>query len=351
MHEIFLPPFKRHGELQPIQAMASGESTEYQWDKVMMDAHKAHEAGFDGTGVKIGILDTGKRKADHPDLLVSEVKAARSFVPNETVDDGNGHGTAVHSCISAKHNGIGMAGTAPGAEIYIAKVLGNNGGGSLDSLIKGTEWLLSQGCNIINGSLGFGTATILRNYDNVLRKGVDSGVAFVFASGNGGKDNEIDFPSSSNRCFGVGAINARGEVASFSNKSLDVDVVAPGVNIMVVSHLHNGYLGMSGTSFSSPNTAGMLGCFFQWYKAKKGKFPTYEEAYYEITKFHVDDLGTKGLDPKYGYGLIRPKLVVESSPVPEDPCPQLGLDDAKKVVEDSIDSKILKAIYHLITNG
>lgn len=345
MADISLPPYKKHGEFQPIAGIQGTEAPEYQWDKVIMDTHIIHGLGYTGKGVKIGILDTGIRKGDHPDLKVSEVKAFKSFIPGETAIDGNGHGTAVHSVISSKHNSMGMVGAAPDAEIYIAKVLSNSGSGSVQSLIDGTNWLMDQGVNIMNGSLGFGNKNVIVSYNKVMEAAVKRGVTLVFASGNGGKNSEIDFPSSADKSFGIGAIDARLRIASFSNKSPSVDGVAAGVNVMVASNTHDGFVGMSGTSFASPNYAGMLACYFQWYKELNGKFPTFQEAYFDITKNHSFDLGLKGFDPSYGYGLIRPKIAEKPE---EGQCPEPTYEKAVEVVGSNLNG-LAKAIFDIIT--
>src|SRR5439155_15039006 len=91
----------------------------------------AWAAGFDGTGVNVGIIDTGI-DASHPDLK-GKVVATQNFVPSGHPGGGNsadvtdrfGHGTHVASIIA----GTGAAsagrykGVAIGAKLIIAKAL------------------------------------------------------------------------------------------------------------------------------------------------------------------------------------------------------------------------------------
>lgn len=342
MKEIFLPPFQINAEY----TIKASETNEYQWDKVMVGIDKLHNAGLSGKGLKIGILDTGLRDKGHDDFNYESVVAAQSFT-KETVIDGHGHGTWVNGAISAKLNNTGVVGGAYNAEIYVAKVLENSGNGGLIPLVKGTQWLIEKGCHIINGSLGFGNSQIVENYRYVLNEGIKSGVVFVFASGNGGKKNEIDFPSVIDNVFSVGAIDSSGRIASFSNKGIELDVVAPGVNVLGISKVSGGFVGMSGTSQASPLVTSFLACYMEHYKAINNRFPSFEEIYLEITKKNTKDLGSAGLDPSFGYGMVYPFFLDK----PEEPivCPELDLAQAKKMVYDDLKSKFSKAIYKIIT--
>ncbi|MFG3021420.1 S8 family serine peptidase [Streptomyces sp. NPDC048254] len=98
-------------------------------------------------------MDTG-----HPDLA-GRIAGSESFVPDETVQGGFGHGTHVASTIvgsGAASNGR-FKGVAPGARLLVGRVLDNTGHGQASWIIAGMEWAAHSGAKIVSMSLG-GTA-------------------------------------------------------------------------------------------------------------------------------------------------------------------------------------------------
>ncbi|WP_405640082.1 S8 family serine peptidase [Streptomyces sp. NBC_00019] len=115
-------------------------------------APTAWEAGFDGTGVKVAVLDTGVDET-HPDLAGQEI-TERNFSDSEDSVDRNGHGTYVASTIAgtgAKSQGR-YKGVAPGARILAGKVLDDAGFGWDSDIIAGMEWAVAEGADVVNMS-------------------------------------------------------------------------------------------------------------------------------------------------------------------------------------------------------
>lgn len=85
----------------------------------------------------------------------------------------------------------------------------------------------------------------------------NKGTVVVFATGNDFGD--VIFPANSNpNILAVGASDANGRKADFSNYGPEVDVVAPGVNIQTLGFNGNstyGYTTDSGTSMACPQVA------------------------------------------------------------------------------------------------
>ncbi|MFE0654764.1 S8 family serine peptidase, partial [Streptomyces sp. NPDC059534] len=102
----------------------------------------------------MAVLDTGV-DTDHSDLA-GRIEATASFVPGESVEDGNGHGT---HCIGTSAGPASPRqgpryGVACDARILAAKVLSNAGSGTDGQILAGIAWAVAQGARVISLSLG-----------------------------------------------------------------------------------------------------------------------------------------------------------------------------------------------------
>ncbi|MEV6264211.1 S8 family serine peptidase [Streptomyces sp. NPDC051784] len=232
-------------------------------------APEAWAAGYDGTGVKVAVLDTGI-DATHPDLK-DLIGAEKSFVPGESADDGHGHGTHVASTIAGSGAASGGAkkGVAPGAELYIGKVLSNDGNGTESGVIAGMEWAAGQGVDVVSMSIGTGGASDGKDPVSaaVERLTADGGPLFVIAAGNNGVPSSVSSPGAAPSALTVGAVTKSDVRAGYSSQGpvagtlgLKPDIAAPGSAISAAAaHPAPGaspYVSMSGTSMATPHVAG-----------------------------------------------------------------------------------------------
>ena len=102
----------------------------------------------------------------------------------------------------------------------------------------------------------------------------------------------------------VGATTIVDQKASFSNFGKAVDVVAPGVDIQT-TELFSQYGAVSGTSFSAPMTAGLLGLI---YSSNASLTPQTAELILQLTAV---DLGDPGEDNVFGAGRINAAAAVQ----------------------------------------
>ena len=92
-----------------------------------------------GEGIKVAVLDAGR--PNHPDLVIA---GSKSFVPGYD-EDKCGHDTHVCGIIRATAgNGLGIRGIAPLCDIYAGVVLGAEGSGELDWIVKGIYWAVDE---------------------------------------------------------------------------------------------------------------------------------------------------------------------------------------------------------------
>lgn len=253
---------------------------ELEFNLAMIGSAKLNDIGLKGQNIRVGVIDSGCKQF---------VTSYKDFT-GEGTQDYNGHGTHVVSLIKA---------IAPDAEMYMAKAMDKTGGGSIPNLIAATLWLKEKGCKIVNCSFAFNKGAQVEVYQKVIDECVKAGMVFCCASGNEGS-KEASFPSNKDNVFCVGAIDRGYNITDFSNTGKDVDLVAPGKDILG-DDLNNGKVLMSGTSQSTPHVTGMIILYLQY----KGNLSFYE-IYSDITKRSVKDLGQPGFDVDYGYGLIQP---------------------------------------------
>ncbi len=240
-------------------------------------APTAWAAGYDGKGIKVAVLDTGIDEG-HPDLK-GQVAETKSFVPNQTVEDHNGHGTHVASTIlgtGAASNGA-YKGVAPGASLLVGKVLSNEGEGATSWIIEGMEWA-AHNAKIVSMSLGSpepsdGTDPMSQAVNNL---SAETGALFVIAAGNDGIHGEgtIGAPGAADAALTVGAVDKSDKLASFSSKgprigdmAIKPDLSAPGVGINAArSQFTDGtgsYKSLNGTSMATPHVAGAAAIILQ----------------------------------------------------------------------------------------
>uniref|UniRef100_A0AAU1ZWF7 S8 family serine peptidase n=1 Tax=Streptomyces sp. NBC_00093 TaxID=2975649 RepID=A0AAU1ZWF7_9ACTN len=238
-------------------------------------APEVWQAGYDGTGVDVAVLDTGV-DTGHPDLA-GKIAETQSFVPDETVQDGHGHGTHVASTIvgSGAASDGKRKGVAPGAELLVGKVLANDGRGQSSWIIAGMEWAAHSGAKIVSMSLG-GDAT---GPSDILSETVDelsasTGTLFVIASGNSGPaEQTVGTPGIADSALTVGAVDKSDKLASFSSRgprlgdsAVKPEITAPGVAITAAraagttmagsTPVDDYYSTASGTSMATPHVAG-----------------------------------------------------------------------------------------------
>jgi subtilisin len=260
-----------------------------------------------GKGIKVAILDTGIDPA-HPDLAAN-VKGAVSFVPGETFHDGNGHGTHCAGTVAAAENGAGVVGVAPEASLYAVKTLANNGSGQWSWLIAGINWAIQNKVHIISMSLG-GTAPSA--VEAACNAAFNAGILLIAASGN--NNGAIGAPGKYKNVIAVGAIDNANVRAPFSNFGPELEICAPGVNVLSTKP-GGGYQNMSGTSMACPHVAG--GAAVVW---GSHRFATNLQIW-NLLGSTADNLGPPGWDPHYGYG----RLDVDQAAMAMSPAPAVPL--------------------------
>ena len=262
------------------------------WDLAGMGAFPATG------GAKVGIVDTGITQT-HEDLVGKTVDCGQStggVVMSGACIDDNGHGTHVAGTITANaNNARGVTGVAFNSPLSICKALsGPLGQGTTSDVASCITWVTDRGAKVISMSLGGGAATTLQN---AVSYAASHDVLVLAAAGNDG-NSTVEFPAGYAEVVSVAATDAGDAHASFSNTNSDVEVAAPGVNVLS-SYNDGGYRVLSGTSMATPHAAGVAAVI-------RTKNPTFTAAQARSKlDASVDDKGAAGRDTSFGFGRVN----------------------------------------------
>lgn len=307
-------------------------------------------AGFNarGAGTRVCIIDSGIR-ADHV-MFAGRVDTAAGwdYYNNDSdPNDDNGHGTNVAG-IAVGGDGFTVnfgtcgpepfQGVAPGATLIGVKVCSSGGSCPTSSIVSGINRCASTTlpggqADVINMSLGGGQFSGTCDTDSsavAANNASNAGVTVVAAAGNNGFSNALGSPACGSQVIAVGATydsnfpNCQDTNSSFtwclnsfctstctdnpalqdnrvcfSNRSVNLDVAAPGSVIWSASNAGaSSVVGFSGTSQASPHVAGLAALIL-------GMDPSLTPAEVRtIIRSGSIDLGTAGFDTSFGYGRI-----------------------------------------------
>lgn len=268
-----------------------------------------------GENVRVMIIDSGF--SGHPDLGDNELKKlSKSFVSGEGIHDSTGHGTHVGGIISAQNNAFGVIGVAPLSKIITVKALDSRGMSRGSSLKKSLEYALKIKPDVINMSLG--SFQPQPELEPLYKKLIfDYNIPIVCAAGNFDKKG-VMYPAKYPYTICVGSYDSKRELSKFSAYSKEnfIDFIAPGTKILS-TYLDGKYAILSGTSMAAPFVSGILALIISEYK-KNGSTYTVEELRNLLTSTSID-VGPKGTDNKFGYGIINIAKALEQLKVaPEE---------------------------------
>jgi subtilisin family serine protease len=238
-----------------------------------VQATKVITSRFSGRGIKVAVLDTGF-DLTHPDFIGRKL-ISKSFIENQEVQDAHGHGT---HCIGTACGPLSPPifpryGVAYDAEIYVGKVLSNEGSGSDRQILAGITWAIANGCQVVSMSLG--AATVLgqqysKIFEAVGRRALRSGTLIIAAAGNESSrpDNiaPVSHPANCPSIMAVAALDSQLQVAYFSCGGLEsngghVDIAGPGVDVYSTWPMETRYNTISGTSMATPHVAGIAALY------------------------------------------------------------------------------------------
>jgi len=325
-----------------------------QWHYPLMNLPQAWDITQGSGNVVVAVIDTGV-VLNHPDLrnkLVSGydfIRDTRTSLDGDGIDpspndpgdqiSGNSsyHGSHVAGTVgAATNNREGVAGVGWHTKVMPLRVLGKGGSGTdydIEQAIRFAAGLSNDSrttpakrADIINLSLG--GPTISNGVRQAITAARNAGVIITGAAGNNGTSTVI-YPASLAEVISVSAVNIQKQRAPYSNFNSRVDVAAPGgdnstpdINgdgyddgiLSTVGAEQGGNTGFSysfsvGTSMAAPHMAGVIALM-------KAVYPDLSPQQMDslLSSGNItEDLGDRGKDSSYGYGLINAQKAVNAA--------------------------------------
>ncbi|AGT33511.1 hypothetical protein M493_16485 [Geobacillus genomosp. 3] len=281
--------------------------------------------------VKIAVVDTGV-DARHPELA-GQVIANYNVMNPLQKGAADVHGTHVAGIIAGKKdNGIGAHGVFPGARLISIDVFNRSFFSSDYVVAEGILEAIRQKAQVINLSLGSSVSSPI--VEEAIRKALAANITVVAAAGNSGT-SMYEYPAAYKGVIGVGAVNDRRQLADFSTYGPTVDVVAPGEDIYSSVYdvdKKSTFAELSGTSMAAPMVTAVAAMLL----SKHPNLTPYEIHY--ILNKTASDLGKKGYDLQYGYGLVNPvaalRFDLKHIPAPPSATGTKVLQKAKRLTMD-----------------
>lgn len=290
------------------------------------------DLGYDGSGVKVCIVDSGI-DTSHRDLANMNMVAWRDFVNNqqEPYDD-QGHGTSMAGILVSDG---WMKGVAPKVDLYIAKALSGNGSGDDGDVAEAIDWCVEQGVNIISLSLGGAPGLIPfnpfsgRDSGDAAEDAIEQGVVVIAAAGNDGgpnDDGDVAHPSSERLVISVGGVTEDGSHWSGSSigdnngnlfpiilprqdPNKKPEVVAPAKGVPVINNQGTWSI-VDGTSAATVFVTGAIALLIEANPNLAGNNTSGSSTTVEQIKQALMDNckplpSQDGHDDNYGYGMLQ----------------------------------------------
>lgn len=227
---------------------------------------------------------------------------------NPIIQDENGHGTHITGiAVAETNNATGIAGVSWGARAMTVRVLDEYGDGYYYDIALGIVYAADNGAQVINLSLG-GEAP-----SQVLQDAVNyaysKGALVVAAAGNNG--GAVFYPAACDNAIAVAATDANDQRLSFSNQGPEVDIAAPGDNIISTWPPPYLYYYKRGTSMATPHVSAAAALLWSW------RPDWSNQQVQERLQAQADDVNSAlypGHDPYLGWGRLNLYRVLADLP-------------------------------------
>ncbi|MFO0688871.1 MAG: S8 family serine peptidase [Myxococcota bacterium] len=247
-------------------------------------ADLAHQAGDDGDGFAVALIDTGV-DLDHPMYASRLIEQACFSVGNDCPNGTNqmlGAGAAAPCALPGCDHGTHVAGiavgdlspnplvgVAPHAQLIAINVFSDSNGEAVaytSDILAAMQHVLALSAfhdvaavNLSLGGQAYGTTQSCNQASpaqvNAIAQLRSARIATVAAAGNDGFTNAVSLPACLSNAIGVGSVSDTDVVSSFSNSADFLDLLAPGETILSAAD-GGGTRSATGTSMATPHVSG-----------------------------------------------------------------------------------------------
>ena len=210
------------------------------------------------------------------------------------------HGTGMAGAIASHGQ---LLGVAPQANIIAICAFGGAGQPQSSSIkiIKGLDYAIQRGARIVNMSFAGPHDPALSQALQIAR---EKGILVIAAAGNAGPKSPPLYPGADPNVMAVTATDENDRLFNRANQGKYITIAAPGVDILVPAP-DGGVQLTTGTSVATANVSGVAALLIAH---KPSLTPEQIRAILVTTAKH---LGSRGINPQFGAGLVDPRKALE----------------------------------------
>ncbi|MBB6467474.1 hypothetical protein HNQ96_003355 [Aminobacter lissarensis] len=266
-------------ELQQAAAASS-----FAFQRISLD-----EAAANGENVNVAVIDTAIDET-HP-ALKGVIVESFDAMPGVAVT-ARDHATSVAGLISGTGAFKGMA---PGSKIFHARAF-EGGKSNMEIILNALDWAAEQNVQIVNMSFVGPKNALLEQASRGARA---RGMILVAAAGNNGPGAPYGYPAAYKGVIAVTATDAKDAIMKQANRGPYVYISAPGVDLM--APVGGGTDLVTGTSFAAAVVSGAIANLLHAEPERSA------DSIEKALAATATDLGDKGRDTDFGFGLINTK--------------------------------------------